>query len=95
MKIKEYVKIFEKLEQILQKEIVDENIWNIHAINHVNIDALRNNYEHIIAKKDEEIQQLSNEVARLNSKIQLMENSKSWKITKPLRNIYKKSKGKD
>lgn len=95
MKIKEYVKSFEKLEQILQNEIVDENIWKIHAINHTNIDVMHNNYEQIIVKKDEEIQQLHNEVTKLNSKIQLMENSKSWKITKPLRSIYKKSKGKD
>ena len=94
----EKIKLFEELDDIIQKSIRDESIWNIHtqgedvqkmyiqkltdnnAINLLNIEIANQNK--LIAQKDLELETLHNE-------INIMKQSKSWKITKPLRKIKK------
>lgn len=105
--ITKYIKEFEKLEEILQKQITDEAIWTMHANNHTTIQNLKdtcthyNNLRNIeieknrqkdeeIRQKDEEIKQLNETIKKRETEIQYMINSKSWKITKPLRYIYQK-----
>ena len=98
--ITNYIKEFEKLEEILQKQIIDEAIWAIHANNHTTIQNLKDTCTHYknlrdieIEKnrqKDEEIKQLNTMIQTRDAEIQYMLNSKSWKITKPLRYVYKK-----
>ena len=95
--ITDYIKEFEKLEEILQKQIVDETIWSIHAGNHTTIQNLKDTCTHYknlrnieIEKnrqKDEEIKLLNETIKTRETEIQYMINSKSWKITQPLRNI--------
>ncbi len=98
--ITQFVKLFGKLEETLQKQIVDETIWSIHANNHTTIQNLKDTCTHYknlrdieIEKnkqKDEEIKQLNATIQTREAEIQYMLNSKSWKITKPLRYVYKK-----
>ena len=104
IEITSYIKEFEKLEEILQKQIIDETIWAIHANNHTTIQNIKDTCTHYknlknieIEKnrqKDEEIKQLNTMIQTREAEIQYMLNSKSWKITKPLRYVYKKI-GKD
>lgn len=93
---KEYIQLFDELDNKLQEKIRDKLTWkmntqgktmldvkrekltNEHNINLLNIDI--NEKINTIGKKDEEIKDLREE---LNSIYQ----SKSWKITQPLRNI--------
>ena len=98
--ITQFVKLFGKLEETLQKQIVDETIWSIHANNYTTIQNLKDTCTHYknlknieIEKnkqKDEEIKQLNATIQTREAEIQYMLNSKSWKITKPLRYVYKK-----
>ena len=102
--ITNYIKEFEELEEILQKQIIDETIWTIHANNHTTIQNLRDTCIHYKnlrdiemgknRQKDEEIKQLNTIIQTRENEINTMKNSKSWKITKPLRYLCKKI-GKD
>ena len=98
---KENIKIFDELDDKLQLIIRDENVWKIHTqgigiidlkrkeltanhqINLLNIEKAKD--KTLLEEKNKEIQELKEQ---LNS----VYNSKSWKITKPLRTILKLGK---
>ena len=99
IEIKEYIDIFEKLEDKIQKNILDEKIWKIHVENGIKVDTLKDTCTHYKNLRDieenkrlqqqEEINQLNTIIKAREEEIMYMKNSKSWKITKPLRKIYR------
>ena len=46
-------------------------------------------YANTLKEKDNAINQMNSDISRLNEEITSIYNSKSWKITKPLRKIMK------
>lgn len=90
------VKLFEELDNRLQENIRNELMWKIHkqgkTVKELKIEKLTAdhtvNLKNIdLAQKDAEINTLRAEIDKLNSELGKIYNSKSWKITKPLRKI--------
>lgn len=95
---KQQIKIFDELDNKIQENIRDEITWKIHTQGKTMLDLKRDKLtdnhninllkmdnvqkENLIKQKDEEIQELRNQ-------LNYIYNSKSWKITEPLRNIRK------
>ena len=115
--LKNYINIFDELENILQKQIKDDIIWRIHAENNKtiknmydtlvherNLGAIKaqeeyNKYLQIIEEKNKteqeyvkEIQEKKLEIERLQAELNGIKNSRSWKLTKPLRSLREKMK---
>ena len=90
--LSDYEDLFENIEQEFREKVIDQNILtNVF-------------YKHIVTKKEtadtlqhyKNLNQLAQtEIEELRSKINYMVNSKSWKVTKPLRAIRKKKRKKD
>lgn len=65
LKLTEYLEIFEELENKIQKNIVDEDIWNLHTKSLQSLGGATNfveNYENIISRQKEHIENLENNV---------------------------------
>lgn len=108
LKIKEFLKYFEELENKLQEIIKDRVIWKIHANNNKTIKSLydtqihlrnleaekriqkENEFKSLKKSKDIKIKEQQNTINQLTGELEYMKNSKSWKITKPLRAFRKK-----
>lgn len=102
--INEFISTFEELENILQKNIKDEDVWNLHVqsqkttksiyetmIHYRNLQAqLQNRINEIEAEKQKTINEKDGEIQALKQQIYYIEHSKSWKVTKPLRKIMLK-----
>ena len=92
------LKLYEELDDKIQQEIRDEKMWNLcsqgESALQLRINELTANHERNLAniensKLKNEIQQKDTEIDRLNQELNYIYNSKSWKITKPLRDIKK------
>lgn len=115
--LKNYINIFDELEDILQKQIKDDMIWSIHAENNRtiknmydtlvherNLEAIKaqEKYNEILQIIDEknksereyinEIQEKKLEIEKLQAELNYIKNSRSWKLTKPLRSLREKMK---
>ena len=98
---KENIKIFDELDDKLQLIIRDENVWKIHTQGIGIIDLKRKeltanhqiNLLNIEKAKDKTLLEEENkEIQELKEQLNSVYNSKSWKITKPLRTILKLGK---
>ena len=112
LEIDKYIETFDKLETILQEQIKDDIIWEVHAESHKTIKNMYDTFIHernleagktqeklnelgqIINAKNEteqeyikEIQQKNLEIGKLSAELDYIKNSKSWKVTKPFRNL--------
>lgn len=92
------LKLYEELDDKIQQEIRDEKMWNLcsqgESVLQLRINELTANHERNLAniensKLRNEIQQKDTEINRLKQELNYIYNSKSWKITKPLRDIKK------
>lgn len=108
--ILEYIEIFEELEKILQEEIKDDYIWQIHTLNNTTVKNIYDTLVHYRNLKELAERELVNEqeskkaeinireqkIKELTDRINYMQNSKSWKITKVFRDLKKEltTKGK-
>lgn len=102
--ISEYINEFQELEKKIQLEIKDMDIWEMHSqksITMKNLYDTRVHYENLynISKSElnnlnEKILNIENERDEMNKKLSIIQNSRSWKITKPLRTIRKKLNNK-
>ena len=97
--IKEYIGVFNELENILQKNILDEEIWKIHVENGIKVENLKDTCTHYKNLRDieenkrlQQINELNTIIKTREEEIMYMKNSMSWKITKPLRKIYEKTR---
>ena len=97
------IKIFDELDDKIQEKIRNPIMWKLntqgksvmdlkrdtltlnHQINLLNIE--KNQKEQEIAQKDEQIIQKEQEIQNLRNQLNLVFNSTSWKITKPLRKL--------
>lgn len=103
-KITEFIEIFNKLETVLQEEIKDEEIWKIHAENRITVKNLYDTQVHYrnlisLAEQKKENEKNSNEreinmykqnINELTTELNIIKNSKSWKMTEILRKIRRK-----
>ena len=85
----EYIAIFEKLDNAIQEKIRKDLFWHIHT------------KEELISKKNQQVKELKNQLdfyknecenlskiyIEKNNEIAILQNSFSWKITRPLRKI--------
>ena len=89
LNISEYIDTFEQLDNKLQEKIRNPLFWNIHTKD----ELIKNKTEKIKKIKDEikneklKYEKLEKEYIEKNNEIQMLKNSFSWKITKPLRKI--------
>lgn len=93
LQLTEWIPIFKQLDNQIQEKIRKPLIWKIHTKDELQ----RNKYAKTkkeLEKKEEEIRSLKAEIEQLkgentqkNNQLSVMENSLSWKITKPLRTI--------
>ncbi len=86
----EYIKLFERLEEQIQNKIVDKVTWQIHSLNNKTIENIQDtlqHYKNLDQMAQIEKQNLQNEIQNLKKELNNIINSKSWKITKPLRKI--------
>lgn len=100
LEITNYIEIFKKLDDKIQEKIRKPLMWNIHT----NEELAGNKYKKLkqeIISKDNEIISLKNEMENLkgennrkNNELITLQNSLSWKITKPLRLLKKIAKKK-
>ena len=97
------IKIFDELDDRIQEEIRDNTIWKINTQGKTLLDLKRDKLtdNHTInllrmENKDlkEENNKLIEEKNELNEKINNILQSKSWKITEPLRKIKRMTKNK-
>lgn len=97
--LEEYSDVFLELEIAFQKSI--KNSWNKYYEKYKNfysVEILMNNIEdreRRIHEMEENIKKLAGEVTFLNNEISNIYNSKSWKVTKPLRYITEKMNKKE
>src|SRR5699024_6330170 len=106
--LEKYLELFQELDIRIQKNIRDEEMWNIHNstktrqtllnLYHNKINELEN-YKPILQNTEEEVEKLTKEKAELERRIsdllkerEIISNSTSWKITKPMRWINGKLK---
>ena len=93
LEIEEFATIFKELDDKIQLKIRKQLMWNIHTKEELE----KNRYskkKQELEEKEQEIINLKNQVSSLNSEniqkdnqLRYMEESVSWKITKPLRAI--------
>lgn len=92
------IKLFDELDNKIQEEIRDEITWKVHTQGRTMLDLKRekltDNHNMNLLKIDNEqkeniIQQKEEEIKKLKIELDNIYNSKSWKITKPLRQIKK------
>lgn len=93
LQLTEWIPIFKQLDNQIQEKIRKPLIWKIHTKDELQ----RNKYAKTkkeLEKKEEEIRSLKAEIEQLKgentqkrNQLSVMENSLSWKITKPLRTI--------
>lgn len=96
----EFLRYFEGLEDKLQKELTDEEVWKLHfdAVNKIHYDSkLLNDYEEKqkeasdykkqISDLNYAISQKNQEIDYYTKQISTISNSLSWKLTKPFRMI--------
>lgn len=99
------INLFDKLDDKIQENIRNKTIWKLHTMgmnvmdlrrqqlanNHeMNLANIRNEENIIkIKEKDEELANKNREIENLQNQLNYVYNSKSWKITKPLRGIKK------
>lgn len=93
----EYIEVFEKLEAVLQEEIKDKWIWEIHAKNHTTVKNLYDtqiHYKNLKALAEQKLlqeqeinKQKEQKIKELTNEINCIKNSKSWKMTKIFRDI--------
>ena len=97
----ENIELFDELDDKLQLIIRDENVWKIHTQGMEIIDLKRKeltanhqiNLLNIENAKDKTLLEEKNkEIQELKEQLSSVYNSKSWKITKPLRTILKLGK---
>lgn len=81
--LSEYLDIFENLETKFQNSVNDETIWNLHFRTSRDTGIITEN----LSRQHEEILKFSALVMQRDNQIDLIHNSTSWKITKPLRFI--------
>ena len=90
--------VFDELDNKIQEEIRDEITWKVHTQGRTMLDLKRekltDNHNMNLLKIDNEqkeniIQQKEEEIKKLKIELDNIYNSKSWKITKPLRQIKK------
>ncbi len=88
------IDLFEKLDNKLQENIRNNLMWKIHkqgkTVKELKIEKLTDNHTmHLqrtaLAEKNEEINNLKNETGKLKQELESVYQSRSWKITKPLR----------
>ena len=100
---KSKIEVFDELDEKIQERIRNPIMWNLnkqgknvmdlkrdtltlnHQINLLNIEKNKN--AQLILKKDIEIMQKEQEIEKLRNQLNIIYNSMSWKITKPLRKI--------
>ena len=100
---KSKIEVFDELDEKIQEKIRNPIMWNLnkqgknvmdlkrdtltlnHQINLLNIEKNKN--AQLILKKDIEIMQKEQEIEKLRNQLNIIYNSMSWKITKPLRKI--------
>ena len=106
--IADYVEDFEKLEDILQEKIKDNFMWKMHATNNITIKRVYDTLIHyrnlkamaeqeLDKQKEEErieIEKREQKIKELTDELNAIKNSRSWKITKPLRDIRNFNKKK-
>ena len=102
--LNDFIQIFEQLEIVLQEEIKDETVWNIHRQEYLHTKTVYDtmiHYRNLHAEIQKDYQELKEknkkieaknmekdiQIKDLQDKINYMENSRSWKITKPLRKL--------
>ena len=100
----EQIEIFEKLDDLLQENIRDKDIWEDHKDKKSIARFLTkiNNLQKELIDKNLQIEDLNNKLQEKDSKIKNLEdelngikNSKTWKITEPLRKVNKSFKDKE
>ena len=92
----QYVELFKKLDDKIQEKIRNPLMWNIHMKEEIVSNKYRKLKNEILNKENEilslksELEELKNENNKKTNALTIMENSLSWKITKPLRKIKRK-----
>lgn len=90
------INLFEELDNKLQENIRNEHMWKIHrqgkTVKELKIEKLTADHKVnlrniVLAQKDAEINNLKAEIDKLNKDLREIYNSRSWKITKPLRKL--------
>ena len=90
------INLFEELDNKLQENIRNELMWKIHrqgkTVKDLKAEKLtadhKMNLSNIaLAQKEAEINNLKVEIDKLNKELEKIYNSRSWKITKPLRKL--------
>ena len=98
---KDILILFDELDNKIQNEIRDENIWNIHIqgedVKNLYIQKLTDNHtinllNADISYKDGEINKRDTEIQNLKNEIMFIKQSKSWKLTAPLRKLRRLNK---
>lgn len=88
-----YLAIFKELDDKIQQKIRKPLMWNIHTKEELEKNKYRIAKKELKEKESEilnlknEIESLKNENTQRNNELMIMQNSLSWKITKPLRVI--------
>ena len=106
--LKEYIEIFQKLEEKIQHKIRNESIWKMHNYTKTGqtlIDLYNNlqnetdsyklelnNYKMKYENRLKYIEELENKINASEQERQIILNSKSWKVTKPMRWIFRNIK---
>lgn len=95
------INLFEELDNKLQENIRNELMWKIHRqgknVKELKIEKLTAdhtiNLQRIdLAQKDAEIDELKSKIEKLSRDLENIYNSKSWKITEPLRKLNNRKK---
>lgn len=95
------INLFEELDNKLQENIRNELMWEIHKqgknVKELKIEKLTAdhtiNLQRIdLAQKDAEIDDLKSKIEKLSGDLENIYNSKSWKITEPLRKLNNRKK---
>lgn len=96
LELTKYIEIFKKLDDKIQEKTRKQLMWNIHTKEELAGNKYKKLKQELISK-DNEIIQLKNEIESLkgennikNNELITLQNSFSWKITKPLRAIRRK-----
>lgn len=97
--LEDYKDLFEGIEESFRKEVIDFNIllkvFNRHVITKKELIDTLQHYKNLNEIAQTEKQNMQNEIIELKNQINYMLNSKSWKLTKPLRKIRKIKRKKD
>lgn len=102
--LSEFIECFEQLEEVLQEQIKDNEIWEIHSLNRKTVKNVYDTQIHyrnlnaileqkINKQKNEanlKIEGMQKEILTLTNELNIIKNSRIWKIAEKLRNIRKK-----